>query len=244
MTHCILIPTYNNATTLFDVVSRVLVVCGDVLVVNDGSTDATMEVLQPLEDRIHVISYERNKGKGYALRKGFEWARANGYDYAITIDSDGQHNPGDIPLLVQAIKQSNNQAILVVGSRNLAADGMPAQNSFANRFSNFWFLLQTGTRLPDTQTGFRAYPLKRLPCLKLMLHRYESELQLLVLSAWKGVRLVPEEVSVRYAPDRVSHFRPFMDFFRISILNTVLCLLALVYGWPRMAIQKMKGGSR
>ncbi len=244
MTHCILIPTYNNATTLFDVVSRVLAVCGDVLVVNDGSTDATMEVLQPLEDRIHVISYERNKGKGYALRKGFEWARANGYDYAITIDSDGQHNPGDIPLLVQAIKQSNNQAILVVGSRNLAADGMPAQNSFANRFSNFWFLLQTGTRLPDTQTGFRAYPLKRLPCLKLMLHRYESELQLLVLSAWKGVRLVPEEVSVRYAPDRVTHFRPFMDFFRISILNTVLCLLALVYGWPRMAIQKMKGGSR
>lgn len=111
MTHCILIPTYNNATTLFDVVSRVLAVCGDVLVVNDGSTDATMEVLQPLEDRIHVISYERNKGKGYALRKGFEWARANGYDYAITIDSDGQHNPGDIPLLVQAIKQSNNQAI-------------------------------------------------------------------------------------------------------------------------------------
>ena len=244
MTHCILIPTYNNATTLFDVVSRVLAVCGDVLVVNDGSTDATMEVLQPLEDRIHVISYERNKGKGYALRKGFEWARANGYDYAITIDSDGQHNPGDIPLLVQAIKQSNNQAILVVGSRNLAADGMPAQNSFANRFSNFWFLLQTGTRLPDAQTGFRAYPLKRLPCLKLMLHRYESELQLLVLSAWKGVRLVPEEVSVRYAPDRVTHFRPFMDFFRISILNTVLCLLALVYGWPRMAIQKMKGGSR
>ena len=244
MTHCILIPTYNNATTLFDVVSRVLAVCGDVLVVNDGSTDATMEVLQPLEDRIHVISYERNKGKGYALRKGFEWARANGYDYAITIDSDGQHNPGDIPLLVQAIKQSNNQAILVVGSRNLAADGMPAQNSFANRFSNFWFLLQTGTRLPDTQTGFRAYPLKRLPCLKLMLHRYESELQLLVLSAWKGVRLVPKEVSVRYAPDRVTHFRPFMDFFRISILNTVLCLLALVYGWPRMAIQKMKGGSR
>ena len=244
MTHCILIPTYNNATTLFDVVSRVLAVCGDVLVVNDGSTDATMEVLQPLEDRIHVISYERNKGKGYALRKGFEWARANGYDYAITIDSDGQHNPGDIPLLVQAIKQSNNQAILVVGSRNLAADGMPAQNSFANHFSNFWFLLQTGTRLPDTQTGFRAYPLKRLPCLKLMLHRYESELQLLVLSAWKGVRLVPEEVSVRYAPDRVTHFRPFMDFFRISILNTVLCLLALVYGWPRMAIQKMKGGSR
>ena len=230
--------------TAFDVVSRVLAVCGDVLVVNDGSTDATMEVLQPLEDRIHVISYERNKGKGYALRKGFEWARANGYDYAITIDSDGQHNPGDIPLLVQAIKQSNNQAILVVGSRNLAADGMPAQNSFANRFSNFWFLLQTGTRLPDTQTGFRAYPLKRLPCLKLMLHRYESELQLLVLSAWKGVRLVPEEVSVRYAPDRVTHFRPFMDFFRISILNTVLCLLALVYGWPRMAIQKMKGGSR
>ena len=116
---------------------------------------------------------------------------------------------------------------------------MPAGNTFANRFSNFWFRLQTGISLPDTQTGFRLYPLHHLPCLRLLTARYESELELLVFSAWRGVRLVPVGISVNYPDDRVTHFRPFWDFFRISLLNSVLCILALVYGYPRMLITKL-----
>ena len=239
MTYCVVIPTYNNARTVADIVRRTLAVCNDVIVVNDGSTDNTIAELQPFGSSIRLISYSTNCGKGYALRRGLEAARAAGFDYAVTIDSDGQHRPEEIPLLIQAIKQSDNQATLVVGSRNIQADGMPAGNTFANRFSNFWFRLQTGIRLPDTQTGFRLYPLHHLPCLRLLTARYESELELLVFSAWRGVRLVPVGISVSYPDDRVSHFRPFWDFLRISILNTILCLLAIVYGYPRMLITKL-----
>jgi hypothetical protein len=81
-----------------------------------------------------------------------------------------------------------------------------------------------------------VYPLEDLPSLKLLTARYEAELTLLVFSAWKGLKLVPVPVRVYYPENRVSHFRPFADFFRISVLNTVLCVLALVYGYPRMLL--------
>ncbi len=236
MTFCAVIPTYNNARTVADIVRRTLAVCPQVIVVNDGSTDDTLAVLEPLKDKIQLITYSRNRGKGHALRLGLESARKAGFDYAVTIDSDGQHSPEEIPALVAAAMGDNT---LVVGSRNIQADGMPAGNTFANRFSNFWFRLQTGIRLPDTQTGFRIYPLHHLPCLALLTARYESELELLVFSAWRGVRLVPVGISVSYPDDRVTHFRPFWDFFRISLLNSVLCILALVYGYPRMLITKL-----
>lgn len=237
MKYCAVIPTYNNARTVADIVRRTLAVCTDVIVVNDGSTDSTMKELSGM--RCKVVNYSRNRGKGYALRRGLEASRAAGFDYAVTIDSDGQHAPEEIPQLIKAIDE---QPTLVVGSRNLQADGMPSGNTFANRFSNFWFLIQTGLRLPDTQTGFRVYPLHDLPCLNLLTYRYESELELLVFSAWRGVNIVSVPVSVSYPADRVSHFRPFRDFLRISLLNTVLCLLAIVYGYPRMLLNRMKGG--
>lgn len=236
MSFCTVIPTYNNARTVADIVCRTLKVCEDVIVVNDGSTDSTLLELQPFGSSITLISYSRNRGKGYALRRGLEAARAADLDYAVTIDSDGQHNPEEIPHLLQAVGQ---QPTLVVGSRDLQADGMPVGNTFANRFSNFWFRVQTGLRLADTQTGFRVYPLHALPCLRLLTFRYESELELLVFSAWRGVHIVSVPVSVSYPPDRVTHFRPFLDFVRIALLNTILCLLALVYGRPRMLIAKL-----
>ena len=127
----------------------------------------------------------------------------------------------------------------MVGSRNqMGADG---GGSFANRFSNFWFHLYTGVRLPDTQTGYRLYPLQELPSLKLLSARYEAELTLLVFSAWKGLKLKPVPVKVDYPEDRVSHFRPGADFTRISLLNTILLLVALFYGWPRTLLRRLLG---
>ena len=84
-----------------------------------------------------------------------------GYKYAITIDSDGQHYPSDLPIFAEAIE--NEYGTLLVGARNLRAEGMPGKNTFANRFSNFWFRLETGIRLEDTQSGYRAYPLETIP---------------------------------------------------------------------------------
>lgn len=227
---CAVIPTYNNGGTVAEVVRGVLRQGLPVLVVDDGSTDGTQEALKGSD--IQVLTHERNRGKGIALKTGLEEARRQGYRYALTIDADGQHDPLDIPALVAAAAPRT----LVIGSRNIAAEGMSSGSTFANRFSNFWFTLQTARKLPDTQTGYRIYPLEDLPSLKLLTARYEAELTLLVFSAWKGLKLVPVPVKVYYPEDRVSHFRPFADFFRISVLNTVLCVLALLYGYPRMLI--------
>ena len=226
-------------------VRRTLAVCGDVMVVNDGSTDTTACVLEGLQNefpQLEVVAYGRNRGKGYALRRGFERAREMGFEYAVTLDADGQHYPEDIPSLIAQVAENEGKRgkCLVVGSRDLSAEGMPGGNSFANRFSNFWFRLQTGIRLPDTQTGFRLYMLSALPCLGLITRRYESELELLVFSAWRGVRLVAVPVRVCYPEARVSHFRPFGDFFRISVLNTLLCFGALLYGYPAILIRKLR----
>ena len=116
--------------------------------------------------------------------------------------------------------------------------------TFANRFSNFWFALQTLQRLPDTQSGLRVYPLQRLHGLRWMSARYEAELTLLVFSAWAGVKLLPVPVSVYYPPrdQRVTHFRPGRDFTRISVLNTLLCFLMVVYGWPRIFCRQIARG--
>ena len=227
---CAVIPSYNNGGTVVEVVRGVLRQGLPVIVVDDGSTDGTADALKDLP--VHVLRHTRNRGKGRALKTGLEEARRQGYRFALTLDADGQHDPGDIPALVAAA----GKRTLVIGSRNLTAEGMPSGNTFANRFSNFWFTVQTGRKLPDTQTGFRVYPLKDLPSLKLLTARYEAELALLVFSAWKNLRIVPVPVRVYYPEDRVSHFRPFADFFRISVLNTILCVLAVVYGYPRMLL--------
>jgi len=179
------------------------------------------------------VNHPENRGKGKALKTGFQEAKRLGYKYVITLDADGQHFPEDIPVLL-AEKGDNT---LVVGSRSVR--GIDGHSSFANRFSNFWFRLYTTVNLPDTQTGYRLYPLERLPWLGLLSARYEAELTLLVFSAWKGLELKPVPVRVSYPEDRVSHFRPFRDFARISLLNTLLLFIAIVYGYPRTLLRKI-----
>ncbi|MBQ0016824.1 MAG: glycosyltransferase family 2 protein [Bacteroidales bacterium] len=240
MNYCVIIPTYNNENTLVEVVNRSLSQCDHVIVVNDGSTDGTEELLLNLQGRIDVISYMPNRGKGYALKKGLRYALKKGFDYAVSIDSDGQHYPEEICMLVAEAQRHQSEKVLIVGSRNLESVGMPRKNTIANKFSNFWFMVQTGHCLGDTQTGFRLYQLNALPCIKWITNKYEAEIELLVLSAWLGVNITSVPISVNYEPqgDRVSHFRPFADFFRIFIVNTVLCFMAIIYGYPSAIIRR------
>ena len=228
----VIIPTYNNAGTLKDVLSRTLAQGLPVVVVDDGCTDGTREILSGFKD-VTVIAHPKNQGKGAVLKTAFRWALEKGYAYAVTIDSDGQHYPEDIPELLKA----KGERTIVVGSRTTR--GANAGGSFANRFSNFWFTAYTGIGLPDTQTGFRLYSLHDLPSLKVVGNRYEAELSLLLFSAWKGLRLVPVQVRVNYPKDRVTHFRPFQDFMRITLVNIIGLPLALLYGWPRILLRKL-----
>lgn len=232
---CVVIPTYDNAGTIVDVIERAHKHIKDIIVVDDGSADATPELLSQI-DSITVVTHERNRGKGRALLSGFAKARELGFDCAITIDADGQHYPEDLPLLVEAACRM--PGAIIVGSRGFDHEHMAAKSKFANRFSNFWFALQTGIRLPDTQTGYRLYPLDQLHGLGLVTSRYEAELELMVFAAWHAVPVRPIDVRVYYPrpEERVSHFRPTLDFARISLLNTVLTLAAVVYGYPSKLI--------
>lgn len=233
---CIIVPVYNNVGTIKDVVQRTLKFCKDVIVVDDGSTDGSSDSLETLG--IIVVRYGKNRGKGYALKTGFKEAKSRGFERAITIDADGQHFPEDIPVFATEAKAHPDA--MLVGSRNLRMENMPGGNTFANKFSNFWFRLQTGVNLPDTQSGFRLYQLNRIGKLHLLTSRYEAELELLVFLCWKGVQMRPVGIRVYYPPEgeRVTHFRPFWDFFRISVLNTVLCVFALFYGLPSRLLRK------
>ncbi len=229
---CVVIPTFNNAGTLHAVITEVLKYCPHVIVVNDGSTDSTSKILESFSNKINIVSYNENKGKGTSLKRGFEYALKNGFEYAITIDSDGQHYADDIPNFAKAIIDNPNS--IIIGERDLSQVDINGRSSFANKFSNFWFTVQTGKKLKDTQTGYRAYPLKKLYGLSLLTSRYEAELELLVFAAWNGVDIVSIPIRVYYPPqaERISHFKPALDFTRISILNTILCVAALIYGFP------------
>lgn len=234
---CIIIPTYNNHKTLQRVIDSVLVYSQNIIIVNDGSTDETSQILENYSQLVQ-IHFPKNCGKGMALRKGFKEAIRLGYDYAITIDSDGQHFASDIPFFISQI--NDETPTLLIGSRNMMQEGVPKKSSFGNKFSNFWFWFETGIRLEDTQSGFRLYPLQYIP-KNYFTNKFEFEIEIIVRSAWKGILVKNIPIQVLYDPtERVSHFRPFKDFTRISILNTVLVTIALFYIIPRNLFSKLK----
>lgn len=234
---CIIVPTYNNEKTLKKVLDSILDFTTNVIIVNDGATDSTSEILKQYS-QLTQIHHPKNLGKGRALRNGFRKALELNFEYAITIDSDGQHFASDIPVFLEAIQEEPNT--LLIGSRNMTQENVPKKSSFGNKFSNFWFKFETGIKLDDTQSGFRLYPLRLLP-KRFYTNKFEFEIEVIVRAAWKGIVVKNIPIQVLYDPaERVSHFRPFQDFTRISILNTVLVTNALLYIKPRDFFRKAK----
>lgn len=234
---CVIIPTYNNQKTLQRVIDGVLNYTQNIIIVNDGSTDETFSILQKYP-QLTQIQFPKNKGKGAALREGFKKAKQLNYNFAITIDSDGQHFPNDIPLFWKALEEESRD-VLLIGSRNMNQDGVPKKSSFGNKFSNFWFWFETGIKLDDTQSGYRLYPLNSIS-KKFFTRKFEFEIEVIVRTAWKGVPVKNIPINILYDPnERVSHFRPFRDFSRISVLNTVLVIITLLYIKPRDFFQKL-----
>jgi glycosyltransferase involved in cell wall biosynthesis len=220
----------------------VLKLTNRIIVVNDGSTDDTAHILQQY-DGLTVVRHEINKGKGMALRSGFDMALKLGYDYVVSIDSDGQHNPADIPAFL--LKLESHGPCLIIGDRNMSQSDVPSRSSFGNRFSNFWFKLETGVEMPDTQSGFRLYPVRLFEGMSFFTRKFEFEIEVIVRAAWKSIPILSVPVSVKYftGVDRVSHFRPFTDFARISVLNTVLVTFTLFYYLPKRVLISMFSGS-
>ncbi|MBW8522388.1 DUF2062 domain-containing protein [Chryseobacterium chendengshani] len=235
---CVLIPTYNNEKTLRRVIDGVLEYAKNIIVVNDGSTDSTSDILKNYS-QITVIHLPENKGKGNGLKIGFRKAITLGFNYAITIDSDGQHYPDDIPVFTEALLDEN-QDVLLIGNRNMSQDGIPKKSSFGNRFSNFWFWFETGIHLEDTQSGYRLYPLQKIP-KKYFTPKFEFEIEIIVRTAWRRIPIKNVPIKVLYDPaERVTHFRPFKDFTRISILNIILVIITLFFIIPRNFIHNFR----
>ncbi|WP_299530362.1 DUF2062 domain-containing protein [Ulvibacterium sp.] len=237
---CVVVPTFNNSRTLKKVLDGILSHTKNIIVINDGSTDTTREILDSYPE-LTQVHLNKNQGKGHALRIGFKKALELGYHFAITIDSDGQHFPKDIPVFIEALEREPSKKVLFIGSRNMQQSDVPGRSSFGNRFSNFWFWVETGIWLKDTQCGFRLYPLEALRDMKFYTPKFEFEIEVIVRAAWKGITVKNIPVSIMYDdPERVSHFRPIIDFARISVLNTWLVFVALVYIKPRDLLRRFK----
>ncbi len=231
---CILIPTYNNGQTLASVLQDLQLYTSNLLVVNDGSTDETQEILKQFPE-IDIHNFSENKGKGEALKKGFKIAEKLGYNYAITIDSDGQHYPDDLEVFLSELenKKPENE-ILLVGDRNMGQVGVPGKSTTGNKFSNFWFLVVTGIALNDTQSGYRLYPLKVVNSIKLYTKKFEFEIEVIVKAAWRKVHVKNIPIKVFYEEEnRVTHFRPFWDITRITLLYIWFVLVSFLYIHPR-----------
>jgi glycosyltransferase involved in cell wall biosynthesis len=233
----ILIPVYNHASTLRQVVEGVLRHHGRVLVVDDGSTDGGADTLTNLP--VELLRHQCNRGKGAAIKTAAQWGLQEGMSHMISLDADGQHDPDDLLKFFAAIAKFP-QAV-IVGHRDFSQESIPGSSRFGRQFSNFWLRLQTGSQLKDSQSGFRAYPLLIFQNLNFWSCRYNFEIEVLVRSAWAGLELRDVDISVYYPPagKRISHFRCFMDNWRLTLLNTHLTVRSIV-PWPHRKIIERK----
>jgi len=210
---CVVVPVYNHGETVRRVVRESQRVF-PLIVVDDGSTDGGPELLAQ-EGGITLVTLPCNRGKAAALKAGFTKAEELGFTHAITIDADGQHPTAALVEFAGACRKQPEA--FVIGVRDLKAAGAPFARRLSNALSTFCFRVETGLRLPDTQCGFRAYPLAAVRSLQVRSDRYAYELEIMVKAAWAGTTLRPQPVQADYAAatSRLSHFRPVRDFLRI-----------------------------
>ena len=216
-----IIPVYNHAATVAQVVKDAQAFRYPVFVVDDGSTDNTYDQIKEIAG-IQILRHQQNLGKGAAIMTGFAEAAAVA-DWAITIDADGQHYPEDARKLIKAIPKKTRP--IIVGARaDMTGVHVPWTSRFGRKFSNFWVRVSGGPAILDSQSGFRIYPLPEALNLKTKARRFQFEVEILVQAKRKGFQVFESPVRVNYNPngERISHFRPFVDFLRNSSTFTRL----------------------
>ncbi len=208
LTVAALVPAYQAAAQLGEVLLglRALPSRPHVLVVDDGSRDATAEVARQFGADVH--SFAANRGKGHALLAGFHQLRE--FDAVVTLDADGQHPPACLPAFVAAAEAG---ADLVLGARAITPD-MPPARRFANRFSSAWCSALAGQKIADSQCGYRLYRREVLQRTPVRASRYEVETEMAVRAARLGFNVAHVEIPTVYG-DEVSHLSPTRDVPRI-----------------------------
>jgi glycosyltransferase involved in cell wall biosynthesis len=216
-----IIPVYNHAGTVAQVIKDAQALRLPIFVVDDGSTDNTCDQIKEIKG-IQILRHLQNQGKGAAIMTGFVAAAAVA-DWAITIDADGQHYPEDVLKLIQAVPK--NTRPIIVGARTYKfGENVPWTSRFGREFSNFWVFVSGGPALSDSQSGMRIYPLPEALNLETKARHFQFEVEILVQAKRKGIPIIEAPVRVNYNPngERISHFRPFVDFLRNSSTFTRL----------------------
>lgn len=233
LSYAILIPTYNHGRSLPGVLRGLEKLGLRAIVIDDGSTDGTQDVLKTfLGERpdacVTVLRHERNRGKAAAIRTGFDEALRLGHTHALTIDADGQLDPADIPGLIEASRQ--RPEALVLGCRPARSEGRPKHCELGRLSAGFAVRAQTGVWLGDTQCGLRCYPIERVRSLACHAERFAFESEVITRTLWAGGEVVEVPVSCSYRPEggRVSHYRPVLDSVRQGAMHVRLFVLAML----------------
>ena len=219
----VVLPVHNNAETVKGVALECREIVPNVLIVDDGSRDCEVSALMD-GTGIGVIRHEINRGKGQAILTAARAVEKLGGRTIITIDADGQHFPRDLRAFLPVIREDPD--CIVLGERDFTADNIPGSSKFGRKFSDFWLKLETGFDLRDTQSGFRAYPVRHLLALNCAGRKYDFEVEVLARASWAGLPIRNVPIGVWYPPDgeRISSFRPFMDNLWLTHRHALLVM--------------------
>jgi glycosyltransferase involved in cell wall biosynthesis len=201
----VIVPAYNAEPTLANVVKGVRRTLPDALIigVDDGSTDGSGQLLKTVADE--TIVFEQNRGKGAALRAGFDAALKHGAAAVLTIDSDGQHDPSFAPAIVGGL----DRADIVIGTRDLSGKAVPKHRRIANMISSAATRAVSGGKVRDSQSGYRAMKAEVLRKVHAVGDRYEFETDFIIRAARAGFTTVNVPISTIYGSP--SYFREFRD---------------------------------
>ena len=209
----VLIPALNAESFIEPVIRGSLEHCRYVVVINDGSTDRTAEIAE--RAGALVLHHEKNRGKGAALRTGFDWAMESMFDGVVTLDADGQHLPQEIPKFIAA--RTETSADLIIGGRAHHFDAMLPRRRNANRFSAWTISIAAGTKITDSQSGFRYYSAKLIRGVKLLAHGFDMESEVIVRAGRRGFRIETIPIDLGFADGvATSHYRPLHDTLKIA----------------------------
>ncbi len=196
------IPFYNERRTIKEVVINTLKYVDKIFAVDDGSTDESASEIIDIEN-VHLIEITKNKGKGFALKRGFESAVLEKFDYVVTLDADLQHNPDEIPALISEIENYD----IVIGNRLKNLKDMPPQRKLSNKLTSFLLSVKTGQKILDSQCGFRVYRADVIKNVSTKENGFEAETEILIKSAKAGFKIGFAGVSTIYG-DEKSKMRP------------------------------------
>jgi len=218
----ILIPAFDEEKYIKDVISECLQYNLDLIIIDDGSSDRTVEIIEkfpkPVEPRILLIKHKLNKGKGAALKTGFNFAVKNNYSGVITLDADGQHNVSEIKYFINMAENENPD--IIVGSRFKNTRGMPFIRLATNFFTSWLISTIAGKKIDDVQSGFRYISSRALKNINLETKNFDTEPEMLLKASWLNYTIKNIPISTIYHKDFVSHVNPVKDtikFFKLVL---------------------------